>query len=429
MTDAAAWEALLLGFSPAFTSASLPVFQQLATAWVLCVGRRVVTRIYQVAEPMGHRAHDAYHRFLREGAWFTSELWKLLALKLVAAFYAHGTIPLDIDDTLFHKAGRKIRGAAWWRDAVRSSGQKVVHAFGLNLLVLTLRVEPPWGGEPIGLPINMRLHRKGGPGLLELTKELMREVAAWFPDRHFHLCGDGFFASLAGASLPRCHLTSRMRRDAALYRPAPKPRKRRRGRPRKKGARLPTPEGMAKSTKGWRLVDVQERGKTRPRLILSRIVLWYAVCGDQPILFVISRDPKGKEHDDFFFTTDLSLPPEDVISIYAGRWCIEDTFKNVKQLLGGEDPQTWRHKGPERAAALSFWLYSLVWYWYLTTQGARPSLPRLPWYTKKCTPSFADAMASLRRALWRQRIFAPSGNTAQPRSIVGALVELLAYAA
>src|SRR3972149_5166015 len=106
MTDVAAWEALLLGFSPAFTSPSLPIFRQLATA-------RVV------------------------------------------------------------------------------------------------RVEPPWGGEPLGLPINMRLHRKGGPGLLELTKELMREVAAWFPDRQFHLCADGFFAPLAGASLPRCHLTSR----------------------------------------------------------------------------------------------------------------------------------------------------------------------------------------------------------------------------
>src|SRR3990172_4531903 len=101
MTDVAAWEALLLGFSPAFTSASLPIFRQLATAWVLCVGRRVVTRIYEVAEPLGHRAHHASHRSLGEGAWFTCGLWRPLALKLVNAFYPTGTIPLDTDDTLF----------------------------------------------------------------------------------------------------------------------------------------------------------------------------------------------------------------------------------------------------------------------------------------------------------------------------------------
>src|SRR5437016_12480296 len=33
---------------------------------------------------------------------------------------------------------------------------------GLNVVVLTLRIRPPWGGEPLGCPINIRLFRKGG---------------------------------------------------------------------------------------------------------------------------------------------------------------------------------------------------------------------------------------------------------------------------
>ena len=76
-------------------------------------------------------------------------------------------------------------------------------------------------------------------------------------------------------------------------------------------------------------------------------------------------DPLGKERDDFLFTTDLTMKPAEVLSCFADRWAIEDTFKNTKQLLGGQQPQTWKSQGPERAAALSFWLYSVVWLWYL----------------------------------------------------------------
>jgi hypothetical protein len=70
------------------------------------------------------------------------ELWRLLAQLLVTTIYPRGDIPLNLDDTLFHKSGRKNQISAWWRDAVRSIGQKVVHGFGLNLVVLTLAVKP-----------------------------------------------------------------------------------------------------------------------------------------------------------------------------------------------------------------------------------------------------------------------------------------------
>ncbi len=64
------------------------------------------------------------------------------------------------------------------------------------------------------------------------------------PGRALHLCGDGAYASLCGAGLPRVEVTSRMRRDAALYEAAP-PRTGKRGRPRLKGERLPTPPELA----------------------------------------------------------------------------------------------------------------------------------------------------------------------------------------
>lgn len=130
----------------------------------------------------------------------------------------------------------------------------------------------------------------------------------------------------------------------------------------------------------------EERGKARERLVLCREALWYTVCPDRPVLLVISRDPGGKERDDYFFTTDLSASPAEVVSCYAGRWSIEDTFRSVKQYLGGQDPQTWRGKGPERAAAFSFILYSLVWFFYIQTQGAKKTWIPLPWLNRPDFP-------------------------------------------
>ncbi len=292
---------------------------------------------------------------------------------------------------MFHKSGRKVEGAGNFRDAIRSTHQRLVYALGLNLVVLTLRVRPPWGGEPLGLPINVRLFRKGGPTHNELAQAMLEEVAGWFPEHRFVLCGDGAFASLAAVGLPRTQVVSRMRRNAAVYEPAP-PRTGKRGRPRKKGERLPSLQALAAQA-SWERHELELRGKKVTRLVYA------------------------------------PARPSWVAETYAGRWSIEDTFRNTKQFLRGEDPQCWRGKGPERAAGLSLWIYTTVWLWYVITQGTTTSWPRLPWYGSKCTPSFLDALAALRRVLWRGRIFATSHPRMLSPKITDALVETLARAA
>jgi len=51
-------------------------------------------------------------------------------------------------------------------------------------------------------------------------------------------------------------------------------------------------------------------------------------------------DLNGNEKDDFFFTTDVTLSAIEVLTCYGDRWAIEDTFKNAKQSLGAQEPQT-----------------------------------------------------------------------------------------
>ena len=421
------WTSLIQQFFPFFNRPSKAIFVRLSIGWILCTVRRTVTGMLPFADPTGEHAHDAFHRFLPDARWSMARLWRILTGVLIKTFYRTGIITLALDDTLFHHSGKKINGAGYWRDAVRSTKSKTVYAWGLNLAVLTLQIQPPWGGEPLGLPINMRLHRKKEGSLIELAEQMINEVIQWFPKRLFRVVGDGFYATLAGKELIAT-IVSRIQRNAEIYDLPVNPKRKGRGRPRKKGKRLLNPQRMAHYVRQWQNVKVRERGKTKTRLVYTRKVLWYRVS-HKPILLVISRDPTGKEKDDFFFTTDVTMTAAEVIGCFADRWAIEDTFKNTKQFLGGQEPQTFKRKGPERAASLSLWLYSMVWLWYLMQKANKRYFIVHPWNPLKSTPSFADAIACLRRELWAERITRMFGVSAAHDKNFQFLLEALAPAA
>lgn len=421
------WHGILKQFFPVFSTPTAGIFAAMATGWVLCTGRRTITGIYQFADPAGIKSHDAYHRFLREGRWEMASLWKMLGMLLVRALCRGLVIHLDADDTVYHHCGRKVNGAGWFRDAVRS-GTRLVFAHGLNLIVVTLRIYPPWGGEPLALPINMRLHRKDGAKPCRLLEEMLRQIACWMPEKRFIVHFDGFYASLADTAIDNVTYVSRMRKHSLIYELTPPRKPHTKGRTRKRGARLPWPEELAGQVRDYRLVVTTERGKKRKRLAWCKKVIWYNMSR-RPVLMVISRDPTGREKDDFFFTTDLDAAAGEVISGFAGRWAIEDTFKNTKQLLGGQEPQSFKGKGPQRGAAMSFWLYSAVWLWYLEQKNWRTGLPIRPWYLAKSRPSFADAIANLRRTLWLQRIKVTIENMPVHQKIPECIIAALCRAA
>src|SRR5665811_1783144 len=155
-----AWTALLEGTRTVFGAPSFALFTRLLTGWVCAPGRRTITAMITVADPAGHRAHDAYHRFVRDGAWSMNRLWRVLTCHLVTSLCPTGAGELACDDTLFHHDGPKVHGAGIFRDAVRSTLRRVVYARGLNLVVITLQVHPPWGGCPVAVPVNVRVHNK-----------------------------------------------------------------------------------------------------------------------------------------------------------------------------------------------------------------------------------------------------------------------------
>jgi hypothetical protein len=427
---ARSFQALLSTVRGAFGAPGFCVFQDLIVGWVLAPGRRTITHMISASDPEGRRAHDAYHRFVRCGRWSMERAWRLLVVHLVRALCAEGPVRIDIDDTLFKKTGPNVEGTGIFRDAVRSTRSRVVYALGLNLVVATVRIDAPWGRGPIGLPVGVRLHTKGGPTTVDLAEELCRQLAAWLPDRTLQICADGAYATLIGRHPANASVTSRMRRDAALYEPAPA-RSGKRGRPRTRGARLETPEKMSARLRDrdFATVEYDCRGKTVKALVWSTSVLWYSVDKFRMVTLVIVRAPDGVCPDDFFVSDDTDAEDAEIAARYSGRWSIEITFREVKQCLGGEDPQSWKGEGPARAAALSFWLYSVIWTWHITAFGAQRTWTPRPWYPKKSAPSFLDALAALRRSLWSERITQLSSDGRHHPKILDGMLDVLANAA
>jgi len=464
----ASWRQLLAFLRPAFRPTASLLLAHFLTAWVLCVGRHCVSRIWQFIPPEVRPSRDAVYRLLRDGHWQPEHLWRRLARWVVAVFVRDHVLRLNLDDTLHRRTGRKVEGAGWFRDPLRSLTDKPVFAWGLNLVVLALVVQIPQTRKKISLPIYVCLHHKTGPSVLELAARMIHRVAEWFPAYKLDVCADGFYAPLVGHPLwtacSRVRLTSRMRRDARLHDRPPPRSPGRRGRPPRYGPRLPTPAEWAREVKpgtGQR-VWLRLTGRKVVRELYSRVVLWPKACGSRPLLLVLVRDPRGHEPDEFLFTTATDLSPVHVLLRYHDRASLEETFRDEKQVLGSQELQSWARSGPERTATLAFALYTLVWGWYLRvywpklragcgTRGVsprcpvprsrtrrrseRPAIPVLAratfcrWYPGKEAPSFADALAVLRRTLWAERISLTFKRASDVPKILEDLVEVCATAA
>jgi hypothetical protein len=426
----------MIALEPVFTKPTFAMCIRLVAGWILCPARRTITGIYPFADPKRENCVENYHYFFRAASWVQSELWSCWTRHVVRRLCASQTVLLlAIDDTTHKKTGRKIDGARTCRDAVRSTSSETVFCWALQYIPLCLVYLPPWGGEPLSIPLNIRLNRKVRDGnapitLLDHAEAMLRELAEWLPDHEFRLVADGAFASLAGRLPPRVTLISRLRADAALYELPPPRKAGTRGRHRLKGPRLPKPSVLAKTipTHDWRGVQTVERGTLRERLLFARPVIWAKVA-KLPILLIISRDPEGKEKDDFFFSTDVTDIPELAVSDFADRWSVEDTFRNVKQYLGAEQPQSWKDIAPERAGAFSYLIYGAVWLARIEREGESTATLQREWYTEKICVSFLDALADVRQRLWRERINAMSASSADHALIQNLLLNALVWAA
>lgn len=118
--------------------------------------------------------------------------------------------------------------------------------------------------------------------------------------------------------------------------------------------------------------------------------------------------PVGQRPTRFFYCTDVSMAPKEILSIFSRRWSIEVTHFDCKQHLGLEDPANRTLLAPQRTAPMAMFLYSLTVVWFATHGHADLQFPHRPWYKRKTGPSYADMLTTLRRKSWNENLSAVS---------------------
>ena len=429
------WEGLCQLLAPAFTRPTFVTFLHLATGWVLCRSRPTVTNLVCTigVSLLSHAARHwtVYERFFYRAAWSLPQLSRLLLARVVVPLIDRrgvgSEIDLNIDDTTCSRCGKHVAYAGYFKDASTSNTLRTVVHWSHNWVIaaVTMR-DKRWPTWVIGLPVLFTLYRKRpdcdkahpfltrqqiAAGMIHEARSALSEVEG--PDRVIRIAADGQYATgkvVSAASEARSNLVSRMRCDAALYALPSRRRRFQRGRPRKKGKRLPTPRQLAARRKtGWRTVQVLAYGKLVERLVLPVLCLWYHVSRDKPVKLLIVRDPSGKQKDDYLFCTDAAVSDEQIIERFAARWPIEECIHDGKQLGGFEQVQGWCKRTVERQAPLALIVQTLVKTWYLLhgadAPAAQPQGAKVcGWLRDKDHPSYLDMLATLRRVLWTHRI-------------------------
>jgi hypothetical protein len=218
------------------------------------------------------------------------------------------------------------------------------------------------------------------------------------------LVGDGYFAKrklLKTCIELKIPLISRLQSNAALYQPLKKHISKKRGRPPLYGKRLPILTRSAKATKGFSELTLKLYGKDR-RVRVKRIdAVWKPAGQVIQILIVYYANQKKPA---FFFSTDLSLSIEDILSRVAARWSLENIFKDLKEHLGWSHWQCRVEKAVRRSATLTCSAASLLTLWSLSQASQRqPEFwDPMPWYTGKATPSMKDMIEQLRARILDQ---------------------------
>jgi len=446
-----AWTALCQLLAPAFTQPTSVTFLHLATGWALCRSKPTVTSLVSTIgrSLLGHAAKHwtTYERFFYRARWSLPQVSRLLLVRVIAPLVesvgVEQVIDLNIDDTTCGRCGKHVAFAGYFKDASVSNTLKRVihwsHNWVIGCVAMRAKFWPEW---VIGLPVWFTLYRKPADcnrrhpfqTRQEIAAAMIRDTREALPNRTIRIAADGQYATgvvVQAATGARSNLVSRIRSDAAIYALPSKRRRTRRGRRPKKGKRLPAPKRLARRKQGWRTVEALVYGKQRKRQVLAVICLWYHVSKDRPIKLLIVRDPSGEQKDDYMFCTDASVSDREIIERFSGRWPIEESIHDAKQLGGLEQVQGWCPRTVVRQAPLALIVQTLVKVWYLhhgvRAKSAQPH--GTDWMSDKDHPSYLDMLATLRKVLWSHRININSTRRGRVRELLETLRFTLCAAA
>jgi hypothetical protein len=434
---------LFLALSPAFSQPTAWRLLWLTAGAVVASGRRTTCHILAWLRGLARGRHTAFHRVFSRARWGW-QAPRRLAAAVLARLPPGEPVVLLVDDTTTEHPGRRVWGKDKHRDAVRSSRSAWKWLWGHRWVVLAVSVAVPGASRRRALPVLSALYRS--PGLnrregrrhrtvIQIAIPLVRLLLRWFPGRRFVLVADGGYGSHELARLGqryrgRLTVVSKFYPGANLFGPPPPyPGS---GRPREKGDRLPRPREVVAARPGHP-AEVAWYGGARRRVgLVGGTGLWHHKgAGLVTVRWVHVEDRQGAHRPEYFFSTDPRMPLRRIVELYTRRWSIEVTFQEARAKLGFGTTRVRCRRSVQRAEPWLLGVFTLVCLVHLRAGRAGP-VARWPRY-QKVEPTFADALAGARRALWGEMIlagplFAPGAEKLSPQARE-LLIETLSMAA
>jgi hypothetical protein len=443
---------LLAPFAPLFSKSVFQHVQVLVAGAILAPGRRTVSSALRAMGLDQHKRFHRYHRVLSRASWSSREVSRILLGLLVEAFVPEGDpLVVGIDETLERRWGKKISARGVYRDPVLSTHENFVKSSGLRWVCVMLLVEVPWAARAWALPFlsvlapSERYAAKRGKRHKKITEwawQLLLLLRRWYAQREIVAVADRAYATLK--LLDRCRKLSnpitfitRLRLDAALYEPAPPRRRGQRGRPRIKGERLPNLSEVAQDPNTvWKPTKIANwyGGGERIVEIASETAVWYSTgLFAVPVRWVLITDPRGEFKTQALLCTDLEADPKKILCWYVMRWQLEVTYQEMRRHLGFETQRQWSELAIQRTTPALLGLFSLTTLFaHERMAQAAGAFRQAAWYHKR-HPTFADALAMMRKELWASATFygspAQTDTVKVPRAFVERLTDAVCYAA
>jgi hypothetical protein len=181
----------------------------------------------------------------------------------------------------------------------------------------------------------------------------------------------------------------------------------------------------------WKLTTIANWYGSGERMveIASETAVWYSTgLFAVPVRWVLIRDPQKGFKTQALLCTDLQADPQKILSWFVMRWQLEVTFQEVRRHLRFETQRQWSDLAIRRTTPALLGLFSFVTLFaHYRMRQAASAFRRAAWY-HKAHPTFADALALVRKELWAQGTFCGSFADIDTVKVPRAFVERLTYA-
>jgi len=414
-----------ISFRKCFSAPSLELFTAVIIGWALTVGRHTISRVILTMGLHESRHFASVYRFVGRGRWLADTVsYVVLELLLETLVPCDAEILLVVDDTLNKHRGKKITGAGWQHDG-SAFGKKNRKGYGVCFVIIGLAIRLNGITDRVFcLPYAARLwwppRTKNKPAGMayktktELAVELIRSTRSWIDDNRLIrvVVDKGYSCDTVINGRPRnTEITGRIRMGSALYELPGESPVGYRGRPRKKGRRMPPLATLFRDRgRQWDEMTTGSGPKAKTRQVHAFTAIWYHAVGNIPLRFVLSHDLSGTYADTVFVDTDLGASPDEIIGRYAARSSVEVTIRESKELLGAAHPQCRKEDSVARAPLFAYWTYCFVVLWFVRNFHTARFLAADPgpWYRHKKDFSFSDMLAAARRSHFRVVFFGRS---------------------